>query len=64
MKKVYIVTVQPNSYTWEKLSQEGYESLSKAQKFIESRSDNPKQFGDFKYQGSLNTYRIYEVSIV
>ena len=63
MKYIYIVAVQPNSYIWEKVSQEGYDTLQKAQAFIESRSDNPIKFDDFKYQGTTNTYRIYEINV-
>ena len=64
MKKVYVVTVRPITYTWEKLSQEGYETLAKAQQFIEGRSDKPVKLDDFRYQGTTNVYRIYEISVV
>lgn len=64
MKKVYIVTVQHANYIWEKVSQEGYDSLIKAQKFIESRSDKPEKFTDFNYKSDSNIYRIYEISVV
>lgn len=60
---VYIVTVQNGDFLWEKISQEGYSSLSKAQEFIESRSDNPKKLDDFIYQSLNKVYRIYEISV-
>lgn len=63
MKYIYVVTAQPIVYVWEKISQEGYDSLEKAQKFIQSRSDNPIKFTDFLYQGTTNVYRIYEISV-
>lgn len=63
MKYVYIVAVQPIVYIWEKVSQEGYDSLKKAQNFVESRSDNPVKSTEFLYQGTTNVYRIYEISI-
>lgn len=47
------------------VSQEGYTSLAKAQAFIESRSDKPKQLTPYKYQTEdFTDYLIYEVSIV
>ena len=63
MKYVYVVTVQPITYTWEKLSQEGYSTLKDAQKFIENRADKPVKYDDFRYQGTTNVYRIYEISV-
>lgn len=63
MKYVYVVTVQPITYTWEKVSQECYSTLDNAQKFIESRADKPVKFDDFRYQGTTNVYRIYELQV-
>lgn len=63
MNYIYIVTMQPIVYTWEKVSQEGYNTLAKAQEFIEGRSDCPVKFDDFRYQGTTNVYRIYEINV-
>ena len=60
---VYIVTVQHQDYTWEKISQEGYSTLKLAQQFIENRSDNPQKIDDFRYQSERNIYRIYEIRV-
>ena len=61
---VYIVTVQPYNFNWEKISQEGYSTLKLAQEFIESRSDHPQKIDDFRYQSERNIYRIYEISVL
>lgn len=63
---VYVVTVQPVSYLWAKVSQEGYHSLDEARKFIKNRSDNPVQYDEsgFKYLGSNNVYEIHEVKVI
>ena len=34
-----------------------------AQLFIEGRSDSPYKLTDFKYQGTKNIYKIYEINI-
>ena len=63
MKYVYIVTAQHHDYTWEKISQECYSTLTGAQKFIETRSDKPTKIDEFRYQGTSNVYRIYELQV-
>ena len=63
MNNIYIVAVRPNDYIWEKVSQEGYRNLKDAQLFIEGRSDSPYKLTDFKYQGTKNIYKIYEINI-
>lgn len=64
MKHVYIVTVRPTEYIWEKVSQECYTTLSGAQFFIEHRSDKPVRITPFKYQGELNSYSIQELTLI
>lgn len=63
MKYIYVVTSQRVGFTWEKISQEGYSTLNRAQKFIEDRADNPIKLDDFRYQSKIHSYRIYEISI-
>ena len=63
MQYIYVVTVQPITYTWEKVSQECYFTLRGAHDFIESRSDRPIKYDDFRYQGTTNVYRIYELQV-
>lgn len=65
MNYVYIVTVQPKTQIWEKISQEGYLTLNAAQNFVLSRSDKPeqKEFSEFLFESETNYYRIYEIQI-
>lgn len=62
--KVYIVQCIPEA-SFGKISQQGFTSLEKAQAFVESRSDKPKQIMPHKYQTEdFTDYLIYEVEIV
>lgn len=45
--RIYIVTVIRNGF--ETVSQEGYDSLEKAQAFIESRAEKPWQINPWYY---------------
>lgn len=63
MEHTYIITVQPFGVIWEKISQECYKDLKKAQEFILNRADNPVMVSDFKFKSKCNMYRIYELSV-
>ncbi len=62
MKHVYIVVVH-TEYAPPRVSQIGYDSLVKAQTFIESRADRPVKESDFLYKGWRHTYCIHELSV-
>lgn len=47
--RVYVVEVAREGYP-SKVSQEGYDSLEKAQAFIEGRRDAPQQIAPFHYR--------------
>ena len=62
-KKVYVVLVTPEASIG-KVSQEGYDSLSKAQAFIEGRAGNPQKLSHWRYRDADYTeYLICEVTI-
>ena len=64
--RVYVVQVMPEA-SLGRVSQEGYTSLEKAQAFIESRADNPRQVTPWLYRstdGNDTDYLIYEVRVV
>lgn len=62
--KVYVVQVIPEA-SLGKVSQEGYNSLEKAQAFIESRADKPIKQSEYLYRSEdFTNYLIYEVNIV
>ena len=48
-KKVYVVLVTPEASIG-KVSQEGYDSLAKAQAFIEGRAGNPQKLSHRRYR--------------
>lgn len=60
---MYIVSVNTEEFKTLTISSEAYTSLTKAQKFIENRSDNPIKLTEFKYQGDSYNYCIYELII-
>ena len=61
--KVYAIRVQERS-EWSSLnSDEAFFKLENAQKFIENRSDNPKQISPYYYESSEYRYFIDELSI-
>jgi hypothetical protein len=60
MKYVYVISVLPE-YALPKISSEAYETLERAQRFIENRSDEPKRVNDFTYKGRNCTYTIHEL---
>lgn len=57
--KIYIVIVNPENH----ISQIAYDSIEKAQKFIEERADNPKKITEYKYQGDIHEYLIHDLVI-
>ena len=62
--RVYVIEVIPEA-SFGKVRQEGYTTLEKAQAFIESRSDKPKQVTPFHYRtDDFTDYLIYEIKIV
>lgn len=62
--KVYVVQVIPEA-SLGKVSQKGYNSLEKAQAFIESRADKPIKQSEYLYRSEdFTNYLIYEVNIV
>lgn len=60
MKHIFVVTVQPD-YSMPKISQEAYDSLEKAQTFIENRSDAPRKLTDFQYESDRYEYLIHDL---
>lgn len=63
--RVYVVQVMPEA-NFGRVSQEGYTSLEKAQAFIESRADNPRQVTPWLYRstdGNDTDYLIYDVAV-
>lgn len=63
--RVYVVQVMPEA-SLGRISQEGYTSLEKAQAFIESRADNPRQVTPWLYRstdGNDTGYLIYDVAV-
>lgn len=57
--KIYAVIVNPGNH----ISQIAYDSIEKAQKFIENRADNPKKITDYKFQGDMCEYLIHDLVI-
>lgn len=60
MKHVYVVMVHPE-YAMPKVSSEAYDSLEKAQRFIEVRGDMPEKINAFSYKGRTYGYTIHEL---
>ena len=60
MKRIYIVVVQAE-YSLPKVSQEAYDSLKKAQAFIEHRADAPRKLTDFQYESNRYEYLIHDL---
>lgn len=63
--RIYVVQVMPEA-SLGRVSQEGYTSLEKAQAFIESRADNPRQVTPWLYRstdGNDTDYLIYDVAV-
>ena len=61
--KIYVVRVQAQDEWGSRNSDEAFFKLEKAQKFIEGRSDNPKQVSPYYYESSEYRYYIDELSI-
>ena len=61
--KIYVVRVQALDEWGSRNSDEAFFKLEKAQKFIEGRSDNPKQVSPYYYESSEYRYYIDELSI-
>lgn len=57
--KIYIVVVNPGNH----ISQTAYDSLEKAQEFIEERGDKPQKITDYKYQGNTYEYLIHDIIV-
>ena len=57
--RAYVVMVTPEAHI-SKVSQEGYDSLEKAQAFIEGRSGNPQKMSEYRYRDE--DYTEYEIS--
>lgn len=55
--EVYIITCNG------KVSQQAYDSLSKAQHFIESRSDKPEKADEYTFIAGANKYEIHPVNV-
>lgn len=55
--EVYIITCNG------KVSQEAYDSLSKAQQFIRSRSDKPEMADEYVFISAANRYEIHPVTV-
>jgi hypothetical protein len=62
MKHVFVVQVHPE-YAMPRISGEAYETLDKAQWFIEHRSDTPERVNAFYYKGRSNEYTIHELAL-
>lgn len=62
MKQVYAVMVW-SEYSTPKISSEAYDSLEKAQRFIEKRGDLPERIDAFNYKGRVFGYTIYALSV-
>lgn len=60
MKHIFVITIQAD-YSMPKISQEAYDSLEKAQTFIEHRGDAPRKLTDFQYESDRYEYNIYEL---
>lgn len=60
-KRFYVITVQNKKDLTARVSQEAYFDYEGAKRFIESRSDKPKQIIPFKFESALNIYLIHEV---
>lgn len=60
MKHIFVVTVQPD-YSMPKIRQGAYDSLEKAQTFIENRSDAPRKLTDFQYESDRYEYLIHDL---
>jgi hypothetical protein len=61
--KIYVVRVQARDEWGSRNLDEAFFKLEKAQKFIESRGDNPKQFSPYYYESSEYRYYIDKLSI-
>lgn len=63
MKRIYVIFVKSDGYA--NISEDGYNSLEKAQKFCQSRHGNIKQVTPMKYQDidSMITYEIHEIIV-
>ena len=64
--RVYVIQVVPEASIGH-VSQAAYTSLEKAQAFIESRADNPRQVTPWHYRGTdgnFTDYLIYEVRVI
>ena len=62
--RVYVVKVTPEALE-SKVSQEGYDSLKKAQDFIERRSGRPRKLNEYRYRDEdFTEYEICEVRII
>ena len=60
---IYIVVVVAPDGT-SKVSQEGYRTLSAAQKFIEGRNPRPRQVSPFRYSAPGGTeYLIHDIPV-
>lgn len=57
--KIYIVVVNPGNH----ISQVAYDSIEKAQKFVERREDKPQKITGYKYQSNTCEYLIYDLVI-
>lgn len=57
--KICTVIVNPGN----RISQVAYDSLEKAQKFIEGRGDNPKKVSSYKYKSDMYEYLIHDLII-
>lgn len=61
---VFVIQVIPEA-SLGRVSSEAYKTLAAAQKFIESRSGNPKKFSEYLYRDDDYTnYVIFEVHVV
>jgi len=59
MKHIYIII-----YNEVTISSEGYDSLEKAEKFIETRNYSPAKIDIWLYEDTIgNTYKIKEISV-
>lgn len=62
--RAYIIEVcKPGSSSFHAVSQEGYTTLEEAQRFVESRSDNPKQLSPMVYTGEKFNYFIDDILV-
>lgn len=57
--KIYIVVVNPGNH----ISQVAYDTIEKAQKFVEGRADNPQKITGYRYQGDMCEYLIHDLII-